>query len=106
MIDYREYAPRGFALASRDEIRHAGFEDRVVGTRDGVAWAAEFAWFNARYYGGPQEGQSMTPTPDRSRSRRAKAARWLVGVAVGAAGELAVPAAAFVALIALLKCLR
>jgi len=50
VVDYREYAPQGFALASRAEIRHAGFESRIVGTRDGARWAAEFAWFNARWY--------------------------------------------------------
>ncbi len=50
VVNYHEYAPMGFTLATREEVHRAGFETLVVEIQDGAAWAADFARFHAKYY--------------------------------------------------------
>ncbi len=49
--EYHEYAPQGFVLASRDEIRQVGFEHLIVEVQSGAKWAENFSRFHAQCYG-------------------------------------------------------
>lgn len=49
VIDPTEYAPRGFVLATQEEIKQAGFETLVVDVQDGEEWEKEFAWYSKKY---------------------------------------------------------
>jgi hypothetical protein len=47
--DLNVYAPEGFVLATRDEMRQAGFEPLIVDVQDGEKWAKDFEWYCRQY---------------------------------------------------------
>ncbi|MCH8044101.1 MAG: hypothetical protein IID44_10340 [Planctomycetes bacterium] len=49
VIDPKEYAPKGFVVASHSEIRKAGFESLIIEVQDGEKWAEDFDWYSNKF---------------------------------------------------------